>query len=108
MLGFRRLDGQRRWGLGERDFNETLDRLARAGDVELKAVQKSKAQPCLNENDRGERINTLPRPNDFGLSCVSGHSDARQASSDIRGSAEVRSCYGRSPAPQLRRQQRLQ
>ena len=42
-------------------------------DINVQAAQQGDRKGCLNSDDRGERINALPRPNDVFMLCVGGH-----------------------------------
>ena len=71
--GWRLNRGRRRRRLLERDADEPLDDLAWVGDVDTKAREQANREPCLNDGDRGERRNALPRPYRFTLFGVGGH-----------------------------------
>ena len=79
------LFGARPHGLGlrrrlvERDRYQLLNGVAGMGEIHLEAAKNDQGQNRLHDNDRGERNDALPRPNDSTICRVSGHFSARLA-----------------------------
>ena len=74
----RRLDNRLRWGrFRQSDVDQVLYDLGRPCDIDMEAAQQNRANSKLNENDRGERISTLPRPHCSIMLGVGGHKKAR-------------------------------
>ena len=61
----------------QRDFDQPLDRIRGARELDAKAREDDETQHQLNEYDRGERISALPRPHHSFMLCISGHRSAR-------------------------------
>jgi hypothetical protein len=57
-----RLHWHRR-GLRKRDGDQLLNDVGRMSDVDSETAEQHRGQAQLNQNDRGERKNALPRPN---------------------------------------------
>jgi hypothetical protein len=75
-LGLRRRTW-RRWRFSECDRDQPLDDVFGMPKIDPKPAQQDQCENGLNENDRGERNKSLPRPHDLPIIGVSGHGTAR-------------------------------
>ena len=92
---------------GDRNFDQPLHHIRATGDRHSQTDQQGEAERGLDDDDRDERIDPLPRPHRSSIFGVCGHDPRPLAAASASNSAGVRSRCDRSRVRQPHRQPRL-